>query len=99
MMKSGTPNSNGRCCPLRANVTAVVMMNPHPMASIPPRSAPVARRPSRMPVAVSCNGIGEHRAMRAMNRQPTILPARMRRRFHCSPFFMNPAVPVYSFSP
>lgn len=42
MMKTGTPKSNGHQLPLYAPLTAVVMMNPHPMESRPHISAPFA---------------------------------------------------------
>ena len=45
---TGTPSSKGNIFPLRANSTAVVMMNPQPMASRKQATGPFARRPARI---------------------------------------------------
>ena len=93
-MNNGTPNSSGRNLASRPHFTAVVMMNPQPMASTPHCHHPAAKRPSRMRWAVSCNGIGDTRAIIATSKHPTMFSANMAHSFANSPLMKNPAVPV-----
>ena len=50
-MKTGTPSSSASILSLRANSTAVVIMNPHPMASRKHAQGPLSSRPSSMRAA------------------------------------------------
>lgn len=93
-MNKGTPKSIGRLFPFLANVTAVVMMKPQPIANNPPLIGPTAKRPSSMFCAEAWSSKGESRANKATNRQPKMFPTRIKPKSLSSPFFMNPAVPV-----
>ena len=99
MMNNGTPKSNGRFRPWRANVTAVVMIKPQPMARKNPLIGPHDRRDLSISVAVSWSGIGLKRAITETAKHPMILKNSIRRRCNVSLRRMKPAVPVNYFRP
>ena len=96
-MNSGTPKISGRIFPLRANVTAVVMIKPQPIARIPDFNGPLTMRPVRMRSATQLISFGERRVISATIPHPITFPIRIRNKVPNSLLFMliNPAVPVY----
>ena len=83
-----------------ANVTAVVIRIPHPIARIPHPITPVEIRVFRILVAATwiASPIGDTRVMSPIKKHPIILPIKIIASVPTSSLLMNPAVPVKSLS-